>query len=209
MSSKHIPRKWKGKHQGKEPSAYDREAIVQLYALTNNKSEVARRLGYHIRTVTKHLREATPKEIAAAREMTVGRLAGKIHEKAEALIDSVTEKDWENGTDKQGKRTGPSLMQKVTAAAILTDKRIALGNFINAAREEASAGTGALVPQDIPGLISSIQNKIKTIDVLRVQFRDENAADLKARADKLLEQAVAELHPVEVEVLDDFDNPKE
>lgn len=189
----------KGPRQSRKIDALQRQGALQIYALTENKAETCRRLGIARETLNSIIKGASNKDLEDARRTTSQQLEGKIHEKAEMIIDSITEADLKKA----------NLMQKTTAAAILTDKKVALGNMIRASRQEtADLSANRMIPQDVNSLIAAIKNKVSSIDVLRVQFRDDSATELTAKANRLLEEAAqVELsRQAAVEVID-LDRP--
>lgn len=207
-----LPR---GSQAGKAVSPKQKEVMLQLYAIEGNYTEVARRMKLSTNCVTRHLKAmlAQPDpEVAQARQRAARELAGKVHSTANRIIDSIGEQDIESGQiklyDKEGKLTrvvnyGPSLMQKVTASAILTDKlkvlrevEIALGSESNENR--------MMLPQDVQNLVSGIQTKLKGLTFLNMRF-EEDEPDISQRAQKVLEEAEVVEAVVEDVKLDDFD----
>ncbi len=189
----------KGRHQSRKVDALTRQGALQIWALTENRAEACRRMGIARGTMDSIIKAATNKEIETARQITSQQLEGKIHEKAEMILDSIGPDDLKKA----------NLMQKTTAFAICADKKVALSTLIRINRQESAENRAErLIPQDINGLISAIKNKVSSIDVLRVQFRDSAAEELTAKATKLLEDAAqAELaQPITVEILD-LDRP--
>ncbi len=209
-------RKVRGLQKGKAISPKQKEQMLQLYSVEGNYTEVARLMRLSVGCVTKHikaaLREPDP-EIVAARQRTARELAGKTHYTATRIIDSIGDHDIESGSIKVNHPEtgelqriityGPSLMQKVTAAAILTDKLRVLADYEAALGGEQSEGR-LLMPQDVAGLISGIRSKVKSLSVFNVQFENDNP-DLSQRVQQKLEEAEAiEVEAKEITV-DDFD----
>jgi len=193
-----------------------KEEIYQIYLLTANKSETARRCSCATKTVAKVVKEfeeGTDPDFIRFRQKAIQEMTGKVQNKTNQLIDAITPEDMASGrievTDDNGNvqrviEYGPSLMQKVTAMAIAVDKMKVLreieGGFEQATQEDA-----LLLPQTFEALQSGIKSKLKSLTFLNVNFEDEHK-DLSQRVqDKLEEAQVVE----EAEVLDltDFDNP--
>jgi hypothetical protein len=124
----------KGTQQGVPLTNTDREVISQLFLVVQNKAEVARKLGLAYSTVCQSLAKTAKDDTAgvkAERQKSARAIAGKLHHKTHMVLDAITDADLKSGIDvvkdKDGNVTkhvpyGPSLMQKVTAGAILADK---------------------------------------------------------------------------------------
>ena len=213
----------RGQNAGRQLSPAQQEGIVQTYAVTNSIRETARQCRITEKTARKYINLVPQSEIAKARLGAQKKLAGKIHRQAEAIIDSIKPEDLESGRipiygtadPETGERPvvgyrnfGPTLMQKVTSAAILTDKLQVLSNMESALRDGSESGE-LLVPQDIKALVAGIRGKVKSLTVLNLKFAEENP-DLSQRVQsKLAEaEALADAKEADAEVLD-FDNPEE
>jgi hypothetical protein len=205
----------RGKNHGRELSPAQQENIVQTFAVTNNVRETARQCRISEATAHKYIKKAVPSEIMAYRQKAMRELAGKAHKKAVQIIDSITPEDLESGRlpirDTQGeivgyRQFGPTLMQKVTSAAILTDKLEVLLRVEEALKEGQSQGE-LLIPSDVKALVHGIRGRIKRLRVLDVQFEEKNK-DLSQRVQDKLEEveALANAQEADAEVLD-FDNP--
>ncbi len=208
----------KGSQPGLQLSNKKREKMLQLWVVTQNKREVARLMSLAESTVHKHIKEmlnSTDPDIIKARKRVMVNLAGKTTKKANMILDSITEEDLESGLIKtfdgndklvRVQAWGPSLLQKVTAGAIMTDK---IG-IINAAEQALGGGTAegeALMPASFEGLLGSVKHKIKELTMLNVKFEDEHK-DLSQRVqDAIVEAEIVEevKSHVVVENLDDFD----
>lgn len=211
--SRRPKRKVRGLQSGKAVSPKQKEQMLQLYGVEGNYTEVARLMRLSVSTVTKYIKQmlADPDpQIAAARQRTARQLAGKVSRKANEVIDSITPEDMESGLiknhDDDGKLTsarsyGPSLMAKVTASAILTDKMKVLAELEEMLGSE-QAENRLLTPGDIGSLVSGIRTKIKSMQFLNVQFEKDHP-DLSQRAQAILEEAEV-IEATEVAV-DDFD----
>ncbi len=203
-----------GKNWSKKPgsrklsSVIDQEEMAQIYALTGSKSEVARRMGCCISTVTKHLAKVPEAKIVRLRAALAEEMASEVSQKAKDILREIQPVDYKTRLNEAGLPTGgPNLMQKTTSFAIMTDKAIRLEEHAQAIQERATSGAvSSIVPQDVGSLIAAIKNKISSIDVLRVTMGDSVGDDLKRRADMLVEQATqAELAAPAKQI--DFDNP--
>jgi len=213
--------------RGKQLSQTKKEMIVQVFALTGNKSRTAQELGVSRPSVLKVLKEAeTNKELQVARKRALDELAGQVHGKTHEILESISPSDLESGRqlfhDEEGRVTrkvewGPSLLQKVTAAAILTDKVKVIEETKAVLEADPGAGqTGLPLPGTVQESLRLLGAKLKRIRVLDVQF-DSKQPELSERLQNTVTEAA--LHP-EVEnadyeeiskpiTMDDFDNTGE
>lgn len=192
-----------------------REEIFQVYLLTGNKSETARRTGCDVKTVRRalaNMQESSDPEFQKFRQKAVEELSGKVHGKATQILDSITPEDMESGrinvTDDDGNvvrviEYGPSLMQKVTAMAIAIDKAKVLRE-VESSFNDAHEDQSLLIPQTIEALKSGIRGKLKGLTFLHVDVEQEHP-DLSQRVQSKLEEAEV-VKDVEVIDIDDFDN---
>jgi hypothetical protein len=199
-----------------------KELVVQAFALSGNKSQVVRDIGLSRPTVIKILREAeTNRELQKARTTALESLAGRVHGKTIEIMDSIGPQDLESGLElhrnTEGKVTravhwGPSLMQKVTSAAILTDKI----KIIEETKAAINADTGNGDPGSLP-LPGSVQEslrllgrRIKRIRAFDIQFESKQPELSQKIQDTV---AAAAVHPdvedadYEEITMDSFDNP--
>jgi hypothetical protein len=222
MGRKRKPRP-KGKSQGKALSPVQREQIRQTYMLTQNKRETARMCGVSEKSVYNVLNEPEEPEAIKARSRAAGQLAGKVHTKADQILDHITEDDFASGYlkdedgnlvfDRQGRPIwmGPSLNQKVVSAAILADKLPVLDQYRRALGGDEGAGE-LPAPESISALIGGIRGKLKSLKMIDVQFESSNSETVQ-KAKDLLDKAQTELDieqkisEAECVTLDDFDNP--
>lgn len=204
----------KGTRQGKPLCDLDREIILQTQMICQNKNETARRCGVTRKTVETVLKRSAEEDTAVqeARRQSSVAIAGKVHGKVDMLLNSITPDDLDSGffeqKDKDGKvikRTyyGPSLMQKVTASAILVDKLPVLASYQQAISQDHNSGA-LMLPGDVAGLMSGIRQKLKSLTVLNVQFEGDNP-DLSTRIQATMAEAEV-LASTQPEVID-FDNP--
>lgn len=214
-------RQVRGTRQGKQLSEVEKALIPQVYLVTGSKKLTAEHLGLAESTVYKHLAryvEGTgDKNLQAARARSAAEIAGRLHQKTSQLIDSIKPEDFRSGRipkkDKDGNligyhEYGPSLMQKVTASAIMIDKLPVLQGYEAALQDDHDHGKLPL-PSDVEALMRGIKNKVKSLTFLNVNFEQENQ-DLSQRVqDRIAEAEVARAVVVEPKVitLDDFDNP--
>ena len=206
-----IPR---GTRQGKPISDMEKEVIRQTQMITQNKAETARQLGVTRKTVDTILKKQLEDEPAVleARRQSAIAMAGKVHGKVDKILNAITPEDLESGhvaiLDEDGKKVGqtswgPSLLQKVTAGAIMIDKLPVLAQYEQAISLDHTSGALPL-PGDIGALVSGIQSKIKSLSILNVQFANDHP-DLSQRAQDAIAEAEI-ITPSEPETLD-FDNP--
>lgn len=191
--------------------------MYQAYLALGNKSAAARSLGVSKETMHRVIREieqnADPKKLQETREMISAQLTNKLHESTNAIIDSIKPEDLESGRikrhDEEGnlvsvKEYGPSLLQKVTAAAIMTDKMKVLADYSRAIDQDRRSGE-ILMPESHEQLISAIKSRIKSIQVLNVNFREDNP-DLATRIEAVAEVAAVEATEPDEDPRLDFDN---
>lgn len=210
----------KARKRGAQLTNADKELIVQAYAITGNKSQVVRMTSFSRPTVQKVLREAeSNKELQKARTRALEDLAGQVHGKTNEILESIGPEDLESGRQLRynaegevvGKvEWGPSLMQKVTAAAILTDKLKAVQETKQIIAAEGGADQAGLpLPGTVQESLRLLGNKVKRLRMLDVQFEDKQP-DLTERIQAQV--AAAEAHPDVDEAdyeeirLEDFDN---
>jgi hypothetical protein len=222
MGRKPKPRP-KGKQQGRAISPVQREQIRQTFMLTSNKRETARLCGVSEKSVYNVLNEPEEPEAIKARAHAALQLAGKVHTKADQVLDSITEEDFQSGYlkdedgnlvfDRQGRPIwmGPSLNQKVISAAILADKLPVLEQY--RANLGGETGSGDLpAPESITALIGGIKGKLKSLKMIDVQFESSNSETVQ-KAKDLLDKAQQELEfdqkieEASYVTLDDLDNP--
>lgn len=220
-----MPRKKKerpkGKQQGRALSPVQKEQIRQTFMLTGNKRETGRLCSVSEKTVYNVLNEPEEPEAIKARERAALQLAGKVHAKADMVLDTITPDDLDSGYlkdedgnlifDKMGRPIwmGPTLNQKTVSAAILADKLPVLQQY----RQQLGGndGMGELpAPESIQALVAGIKGKLKSLSIIDVQF-DSGNKEIKERAEDLLAKAQSELDqaPIEAEftTLDSLDNP--
>ena len=207
----------KGKRQGKPLSPTEKEWIRQTFLITQNKAETARKCGITPVTVDRVLKKlATETDVSireATRQSTIA-ITGKVHHHVDEILESIRPGDLESGKmdkrDAEGKKIGeytwgPSLMQKVTAAAILTDKLPVLAQYQQAVSEDVASG-GLMMPGDVSALMSGIKSKLKSLTVLNVQFADDNPGLSQKVQDAMTMAEIIPDTPPEI-VPHDFDNP--
>lgn len=212
----------KPRKRGKQITTTQKELVVQAFALTGNKSQVCRDLNLSRPSVIKILKEAeTNKELQKARTRALDALAGQVHGKTNEIINSISPVDLESGLQLRrnaegevvGKVAwGPSLLQKVTAAAILTDKIKIIEETKAAINADAGSGHDGGMP--LPGTVQEslrlLGRKVKRIKAFDIQF-EANQPDMSQRIQDTV--AEAEVHPDIQEAdyeelsLDSFDNP--
>jgi phage terminase small subunit len=198
-------------------TAKQREEIFQVYLLTGNKTETARRTGLSVKTVRNHLKQMSEQadpEFQKFRRRATEELAGKVYSKATEVLDNITPEDMTSGRIELKDDNdnvvrvieyGPSLMQKVTAHAILVDK-VKVLREVETAMDEGQQDGGLLLPQTLEALKSGIRGKLKGLTFLNVQLEQDHP-DLSQRVQAKMEEAEA---AVEAEYIDitDFDNPE-
>ena len=206
--------KVKGSQPGVALSEEQKESIFQMFLLTGNKTEVARRMNLSEGAVRKHLKlvaQETDPEFQAARRKARLELQGKVQAKAHGILDSITDTDLESGRidvhDADGEiirviEYGPSLMSKVTAHAILIDKTKVIEDM-NLAIDGEDKNNALLLPSTIEALVSGLQGKMKSMAVLKVNFETEQP-DLSQRIQQKMAEAEIIVEP-EVVSLDELD----
>lgn len=210
--------------RGRALTQFQREMIIQAYALCGNKAQVAREIGCGKSTVHKVVKQAqSDKALQKARTSALEDVAGQVHGKAVEIIESIGEQDLESGLiknygDKDDpdrltsvKAYGPSLLQKVTSAAILTDKLKVIEETKQAVLADGGGGEGGLpLPGTIQESLRLLGQKIKKLRIIDVQF-DSKHEDTVSKVQETAH--AAELHK-DVDEADyedlsppDFDNP--
>jgi hypothetical protein len=115
--------------------------------------------------------------------------------------------------DKEGnlvgyKYYGPSLLQKMTAFGIVTDKANVVQTYEKGLEQDTQSGQ-LMLPSDIEGLKGAIEGKIRELNILNVRFADDNKNLVRQT-----QEVVAEVERIEADranapdivTLDDFDN---
>lgn len=207
--------------RGRALTQFQKEMIVQAYALCGNKSQVAREIGCSANTVHNVIREAeSNRALQQARARALDDVAGQLHGKAVEVIASITPEDMESGLIKKFdeadpdklvavKAYGPSLLQKVTSAAILTDKLKVVQDTKAALTADQSGGDPLKLPmpEDVQGALRMLGTKIKRLRVLDVQF-DRNNEEVASKVQEVAHKASLNEHVEEADYEDlDFDNP--
>lgn len=199
-------------------SPKQKEEIYQVYLLTGNKTETARQCACStktVRNVVLHMEESTDPDFAKFRQGAIREMSGKVHNKANEILEAISPDDLESGRiqvrDNEGNvqrviEYGPSLMQKVTAMAIAVDKMKVLRE-IEGGFDEASQEDALLIPQTLDALKSGIRGKLKSLTFLNVRLEDDHP-DISQRVQQKMEdaQGVEEAEYIDFE---DFDNPGE
>lgn len=203
--------------KGTDLTPVDKELIRQTFLILGNKTHTAKKLGLSRRVVVNVLKEqAETGELDRARRDSAIAIAGRIHDKATQILDSIAPHDIESGREirrnEAGQVTqvlswGPSLMQKVTAAAILTDKLKVIREYEKAMVQDR--GNGQLpMPDDLVALASGIKQKLKSLTFLNVQFARDHPGITEKVTEAMQTAAVlaaAGAEETEAEVID-FDN---
>lgn len=208
--------------RGRPLTQLQREMIIQAYALCGNKAAVSREIGCARETVNRVIKQAErDKDLQEARASALTSVAGQIHGKTEEIIASIGPEDMESGliksyNDKDDpnrltsvKAYGPSLLQKVTSAAILTDKIKVVEETKQALLQDSGGdGPDLLLPQDIRASIRMLGDKVKALRVIDVQFKDKHE-DTASKVQEVAHRAALDedIEEADFEELD-FDNPK-
>jgi hypothetical protein len=173
------------------------EMIHQMYAVCGNKREVARRLDLCEATVSNYLKKIPPSEVREARANAQVEMADRVHSKTISIIDSIGPEDIAKA----------SLVQKVTAGAILIDKELVVRqNEISLRASESS--NDLLIPEEIGPLVDGITNRIRRIKLLDIQFERSNpdlTQEVQEKLAKAEALAAAEVVNAEVKSIDEFD----
>ncbi|KPJ95867.1 MAG: hypothetical protein AMJ55_02960 [Gammaproteobacteria bacterium SG8_15] len=197
----------------------DKELILQTYAVCGNQRMTAERNGVCVRTVKNVLVEAEKNsELQKVRARAVEGLAGRVHGKAQEIIDSIAPQDIESGRefirDGNGNlqrvvQWGPSLMQKVTSAAILTDKLKVLEDIKSDLRGGSPESSGMPLPSNVDEALRRIASKVKRLRILDVQFEDKHQETAVKLQDAATRAGLSEdmIEEAEIEPIIDLDNP--
>jgi len=201
---------------------FQKEMIIQAYALCGNKSQVGREIGCSYQTVLNVIKAAeTDKSLQKARMSALESVAGQLHGKTVDILDSIGPQDLESGliksyTDKDNpdrltsvKAYGPSLLQKVTSAAIFTDKLKVVEETKQAIAADGDTGdTNMLMPTNVQDALAMLGKKVKRLRMIDVQFAGKHEETVSKCQDVAQK---AELHK-DIEDADfedlDFDNPE-
>lgn len=208
----------RGTQQGRKVSPVQEEMIVQQYSLCGNMAEVARQMGLSYPVISRVIKaaEKTP-ALQQARSRALEDIAGRVHKKTDDILESITPEDMESGLiktfDKEGrliaaKSYGPSLMQKVTSAAILTDKLKVIQETKNALLQDQAADPNGLpLPGDVRTALKQIGDRVKRLRVIDIQLAD-NQPELANKIQEVAHKASLDegIEDAEFEELD-FDNP--
>lgn len=206
--------------RGRGLTQLQREMIIQAYALCGNKSQVARDVGCSAQTVTSVVKAAeTDRSLQKARSSALEDVAGKLHAKTTEIIESIVPEDMESGLikvfDKEDptklksvKAYGPSLLQKVTSAAILVDK-----TGVVETTKQALIADNAIDPHKLPlpgemqESLRLLGKKIKHLRVVDIQFADKHEETV-SKVQETAHAASLNEHIEEADYEDlDFDNP--
>jgi hypothetical protein len=173
--------------KGRAVTQFQKEMIIQAFALCGNKSEVARQMGCSDNTVRNVIKAAeSDKTLQKARLSALEDVAGQVHGKTNEIIQSIGPQDLESGLiktfDKDDptklkavKAYGPSLLQKVTSAAILVDKIKAVEETKSLITAESADGNDQLLmPGDVQSALQALGKKIKRLRILDVQFANKH-----------------------------------
>ena len=183
--------------KGKPLTDIDKEAIRQIYALTDNKAETARRLKYSERVIHKVLAEVADPALSEERADATSRMTGRMQDLVHRIIDAVTESDLKRA----------SLPQKSISIGIGIDKILRLDEYERIQRGKTDSGQ-LLPPQQITAMLGAVRGQIKSLAIMGVKLEDA-APDLTKDIEAVLQAAevVEAAKPAEAEVVLDFDNP--
>lgn len=197
--------------KGTDLTPVDKELIRQTFLILGNKTRTAEKLHLSRRVVVNVLKEqAETGELDKARRDSAVAIAGRIHDKATQILDSITPSDIESGReirrDADGRvvavfKWGPSLMEKVTAAAILTDKLKVIREYEKAMIADRKDGFLPM-PDDIAALAQGVQAKLKSLTFLNIQFDRDHPGITDRVVEAMQTKAVMDATPAEAEVLD-------
>jgi hypothetical protein len=193
--------------RGKALSPVDKEVVLQTFAITGNQTKTAEIVGLSVSAVHKIVVAArTNGALAKARAHAAEELAGRVHDLSLKALDNIKPEDFKServyqrdadGNVTSMKEYGPSVMQKVTAFAILVDKEAAITNHIKTLREATGGGIGVPLPEDAAAALDAIKSRISRLRVLDLQF-EQQAPDLAQR----VAEATAAHEVVEAEIED-------
>ena len=207
--------------RGRALTQLQKEMIVQSFALCGNKSQVAREMGCSQGTVQRVVKEATlNRDLQAARTAALEDVAGQLHGKTVEVINSITPEDMESGLIKKFAKDdpkklvsvrayGPSLLQKVTSAAILTDKLKVVEETKRAILADSGDGhQGLPLPGTIQESLRLVGAKIKRLRILDVQF-DNKHEDTANKVQEVAHAASLNDNVEDADIEDiDWDNPE-
>ena len=209
--------------RGRALTQLQREMIGQAFALCGNKAQVSREMDCSYQTICNVVKAAQQdKALQKARMSALESVAGRLHGKTVEIIDSIKPEDMESGLIKKFdkddpdkllsvKAYGPSLLQKVTSAAILTDKLKVVEETKRAIMEDGGDAAGGIpLPGEIQASLQLLGKKITRLRVLDVQF-DSKHEDTASKVQEVAHAASLNDNIEEADYEDltqeDFDNP--
>jgi len=200
-----MARRRKNKHSPrKHLTVAEKEIIVQQFAAGLTQQKIADDMGISRQTVWRVLKDVPSAEVSQARAEIALKVASKLHKSIDRTFDAITDDDLEKA----------SLLQKATTIGIFSDKLAAIEQYRRLLAEaHQSKDGGTVLPDDAKALIAMVANRVKKIEVLRMELRDPVTDELVGKASKLMEEAQrqAEAEEVDFEVVDsnptDLRNP--
>lgn len=207
--------------RGRALTQLQREMIIQAYALCGNKSQTAREMGCSVATVHNVVKAAQlDRSLQKARSSALEDVAGQLHGKTVDILGSITDTDMESGLikkhDDEGNLTsvkayGPSLLQKVTSVAILTDKLKVVEDTKQALLGDGSGDPLAMpTPESVQAALKQLGVKIKSLRMIDIQF-DRNNEEVASKVQDIAQAAELNKNVDEADYEDlnpiDFDNP--
>jgi len=193
----------KGTMQGRILSEEHKTAIVQTFALTHNKEETGRICSVSAKTVRAVLAQRTTKEVQEARARASVDTAERVHDKVNEVLDNITPEKLQDA----------SASQLAVVGGIFIDKLPVLERFRSELVADSGGVGGIPLPEDMKAMVKMVGDKVRAIDVMRIELRDPEMERQLTEARDLLDRAQREAEAPEVieaefEVID-LDNPGE
>ena len=197
-----------------------KEVILQIYFTTGTIAGTARKCGCASQTIKNVIQTALQDPaLVAGRARALDSLAGKVHEVAERVIDSISPGELDTSYDPKCGPTGnftgwalkgPSLRDKALAISAMADKL----RILQAARSDllnpqagviGEADRIMMFPQSVAEARNLIAQKVKRLRILDMEFHaipndriDQLAHNAKVSEADILQATVVDIDPVSV-----------
>jgi hypothetical protein len=214
----------KKKGDKKKLAPVDKEVIYRTYLATDNKTDTARRCNVSLGSVQNVIKEFEGRDpdkpqlpaVKAKRAEIAAEVAGRIHNKADMVLDSITKEDMDSGRiprhDADGNiigytQYGPSAVQKATTFGILKDKETQAYKLEQEMLQDTQSGQ-LMLPSGLKEMAAQANRMIKELRIIDVKFADENQELLTSAQEVIAEAITVEEERPDVVSIDEFDNPK-
>lgn len=181
-------------YKGQKLPSHVKEGIKQMFLVEPNKSLIARTFGVNLSTVYRTLGKEDPEVVREKRREAMARVAGKISEHVEQMVDNITPPD------------DASYMQKMTGFGIAVDKLVNLDKRLDEQQKDAKVESGEMLalPEDVESIMGLIRNDMRGLSVLLgVQFASPQARDVEAEIVDAQAEEILQLADLDVGAADD------